>query len=992
MSMSVLPDSLQVARPARLLDALPAIAWSASADTFRFTYINQAAEAILGYPAQRWLEEPNFWSEHIHPADLQVVGFCHNETLACRNHELVYRMIAADGRIVWIRDFIHVYTAAGAPVELFGVMIDITREREAEEELKESRDNFRRMVELSPDCIGVHVGGRYVYMNQAFVDLLGAKDESEIVGRDVYSIVDPAYHEEIRERLVRLHAGESVPYVRQKFRRIDGTLVDVEVAALPLRYDIRDAVQVIARDITDRIRDEHELQTREARLELLALGTHEAIWEWVPDRNELWMNNACRLLIGASDDPDEFFDLWLSRIHAEDQEGAWAVVRHTMREQSPNWWQEYRLRHDDGSERVILDRGHTATSPDGERRVIGAMLDVTSLRDAERQRAAAEAKFRGIVEQAVVAVYVMEEGRLTYINDTGAKMLGYEPRELMEMDLALLLDGKDDRPAAVFAGGPNVSRIRRKNGMLLHVAFYPNEALIDGRKIIVGTGADMTESIRAQQAMEASERRYRELVEGVSDILFTVDGQGRFVSLNRSFERSTGYRVEEWIGRPFTELFRPPSTATATQDGGTIREYELPAKNGAAVTVEVSSQPRYVDGVADGTIGMARDVTESRSIARKLEETKRMSSLGQVAASLAHEFNNVLMGIQPFVEVIAHNPTSSRVPEFLHHITRAIGRGKRASQEILRFANPQEPQVSAVDVRTWFPTFLGDLAGSLPLSIRLGSSLDPGVRLLRCDREHLEQVITNLVFNARDALQGNGTIEVNVSPSGDDRVWISVSDDGPGVAEGMEARIFEPLYTTKRSGTGLGLAIARRLMERQGGALTVENRAGGGAAFHVSVPVASDEQPVAGVVAHAAIAPPIPPVLHVEDDPSAGAGLEQLLEMEGYETTWVQTAAEAPEAARTILPQVAIIDVNLPDGDGAELAQRLRAEHENLPIVLSTGHVDIGQWDDEDRIIALMKPYELDALLDAISRATALAVTRVCSEALENRGRLAGSR
>src|SRR5688572_25142554 len=115
----------------------------------------------------------------------------------------------------------------------------------------------------------------------------------------------------------------------------------------------------------------------------------------------------------------------------------------------------------------------------------------------------------------------------------------------------------------------------------------------------------------------------------------------------------------------------------------------------------MSSHPRYVDGMVVGTIGMARDVTEHRTIARKLEDAKRMSSLGQVAASLAHEFNNVLMGIQPFVEVIAANAPATRVvSDAVGHITRAIGRGKRASQEILRFVNPKEPQLFSNDVRS----------------------------------------------------------------------------------------------------------------------------------------------------------------------------------------------------------------------------------------------------------------------------------------------------
>jgi PAS domain S-box-containing protein len=725
-------------RRSRLLDAMPAIAWSASALTFRFTYINPAAETLLGYPVERWLEEPSFWSEHLHPEDRHVAMICHNQTLAGRDHELVYRIIAADGRTVWLRDYVNVHCVDGVPVELFGVMVDITREREAEAASLENRENFRRMVELSPDCIGVHVDETYIYVNQAFVQLLGAKSEAEIVGRNVFSFVDPASQEAARERLERSRGGESMPYRRETYRRVDGSPLDVEVAALPLRYGNRDAVQVIARDIT--------------------------------------------------------------------------------------------------------------------------------------------------------------------------------------------------------------------------------------------------ENVRAHQALEASEQRYRELVENVTEILYTVDRDGRFLSLNRSFERSTGYRVEEWIGRPFAELFMPHSVPAAIDhfeqalDGaaGIIREYDLRARSGAVVTVEVSWQPRYVDGVVAGTIGLARDVTEHRTIARKLEESKRMSSLGQVAASLAHEFNNVLMGIQPFVEVIGRNEAlTPAVSDALGHISRAVGRGKRASQEVLRFANPKEPQLFAIDTAVWLTTLLGQLVAALPSSIALSSSMEAGVRFIQGDSEHLEQVITNLVFNARDAIDGSGTIHIGVSLTAADLVCISVYDDGPGIPSGALERIFEPLFTTKRNGTGLGLAIARRLMEGQGGALTVENRPEGGSAFHLVVPAAQASSP--WMPRRACGTPGVTRILLVEDDLSVGAGLEKLLNSEGYEATWVRTAGEACGAARRTRTQVAIIDVNLPDGNGVDLIPLLRAEHENLPIVLSTGHVELNFSDEKNRILSLMKPYPLRDLLLAIGTVTARA-------------------
>jgi PAS domain S-box-containing protein len=731
--MYPLPD-VQDDRRSRLLAALPAIAWSASAASFCFTYVSPAAETILGYPVERWLKQPNFWTEHLHPEDRHIPRLCHNETVAGRNHELVYRMIAADGRTVWLRDYVNVHCVDGVPLELFGVMVDITREREAE-------------------CM----------------------------------------------------------------------------------------------------------------------------------------------------------------------------------------------------------------------------------------RVAAEAKFRWIVEQSVVAVYMLSGGRMTYINDTGAKMLGYTAEELTSVEIPTLLH-EQGRAASVLDGGQRVACVRRKDGTPLHVAYYQSEVLIDGEKIIIGTAADVTESLLARQALEASEQRYRELVEDVTDILYTVDRDGRFVSLSRSFERSTGYRVEEWIGRPFGELFVPrPAPAAmgsaeqpAGRDNAVIREYDLPARSGALVTVEVSSQPRYIDGVAAGTIGIARDVTEQRTAARRLEDANRMSSLGQVAASLAHEFNNVLMGIQPFVEVIARSAVPTRVvSDSLGHITRAIGRGKRASQEILRFANPQEPQLFAFDARVWLPTLLGQLVATLPPSIALSSSMEPGACFIRGDREHLEQVITNLVFNARDAIAGSGTIHVGVSfvsttsNASGELVCISISDDGPGIAPEMLGRVFEPLFTTKRNGTGLGLAIARRLMEGQGGTLTAESRPERGSVFRMLVPAAEaptpSQQPVAWATRD------VTRVLIIEDDLSVGAGLEALLTSEGYETTWVRFAADACEAALRVRPQLAIIDVNLPDGNGIDLIPLLRAEQAGLPIILSTGHIEVNLANDEKRILSLMKPYELSELLAAIGTVTAAA-------------------
>ena len=253
--MNDTPDC-QDERRSRLLDAMPAIAWSAAAQTFRFNYVNpgggdapRLSRSHAGSTSRT--SGPSIFI----PRTATCRMLCHNETVAGRNHELVYRIIAADGRTVWLRDYVNVHKVDGMPVELFGVMVDITREREAEEASLADRENFRRMVELSPDCIGVHVDETY-RLRQPGLRPTPRRNQRRGDRRPerLYSFVDPASHDSVRERLVQLRAGQSVPYIRQTFRRVDGSPLDVEVAALPLRYGNRDADQVIARDITEQVR------------------------------------------------------------------------------------------------------------------------------------------------------------------------------------------------------------------------------------------------------------------------------------------------------------------------------------------------------------------------------------------------------------------------------------------------------------------------------------------------------------------------------------------------------------------------------------------------------------------------------------------------------------------------------------------------------------------------------------------------------------------
>ena len=512
--------------------------------------------------------------------------------------------------------------------------------------------------------------------------------------------------------------------------------------------------------------------------------------------------------------------------------------------------------------------------------------------------------------------------------------------------------------------------------------------------------AEAGERDRAAAALAASEQRYREVVEGASEIIFTATSEGILTAANAAFESVTGWPVEEWIGRPVLDLVPRggrQGAAGALREAMTTRKAltrDLPilTRGGAMRIVEVTSIPKIVDGRTTAIHGFARDVTEARQaeeerrerlkLEAKLEQAQRLSSLGRIAATIAHEFNNVLMGIAPFVEIIRRGKD---VPLAVDQISRTIQRGKRVTQEILRFTQHAEPVRTAIDVARWMENLAVEARTLLPPGIHLTASPpEPGLRI-DGDANQLLQVFVNLVLNARDAMPHGGTLTIAVTrerpgtrfPFGaveqpERYAHFIVRDTGSGMAPDTLRHIFEPLFTTKRNGTGLGLAVAHQVVMRHGGEMFVESAPDRGTAFHVFLPLGS-----AGAPAEAADDTPAPPalaalrVLLVEDDETVAAGIASLLELEGISVSVANSGSEAVRMVRVEVPDVVILDVGLPDIDGLAVYRAIAALHPRLPVIFSTGHADGSRLDalePTSPVAFLLKPYDSAALLDAIRR------------------------
>ncbi len=355
-----------------------------------------------------------------------------------------------------------------------------------------------------------------------------------------------------------------------------------------------------------------------------------------------------------------------------------------------------------------------------------------------------------------------------------------------------------------------------------------------------------------------------------------------------------------------------------------------------------------------------------------------------MAATIAHEFNNVLMGIQPFTELLSrYTAGDPKLERPLSYISSAVQRGSRITQEILRFSRPAEPDLQSIAVDEWLESFAAELPSLLGGSIAVEIYGEPGLTIWG-DPDQLHQVIINFAVNARDAMVKGGRIEVQAkrcSPEGvfsygvvanpQYKVHLSFRDNGNGMPPEVLKNIFEPLFTTKRKGTGLGLAVAHQIIDQHHGEVFAESIEGSGTTFHLFLPIPQaalervpDEEQVSGSG--------LPErVLIVEDDFSVAEGLREILSSEGITVCLVDHGEAAMVALAEFDPQAVVLDVGLPDIDGVEVCRRIRKTRPDLPVIFSTGHGDrasivelLGSGTTE----FLMKPYDVDDLLEILVR------------------------
>ena len=492
--------------------------------------------------------------------------------------------------------------------------------------------------------------------------------------------------------------------------------------------------------------------------------------------------------------------------------------------------------------------------------------------------------------------------------------------------------------------------------------------------------------------------RFRALIEHSTDLILLLDQQG--VALYQSpGVRVLGHGTKQLLGRNLSELVHPEdrehvraafARIVKLPRGQATAALRLAHADGYWVAVEASFTNLLEDPDVQAIVVNAREVTE-RVVAQEalqrsqqqllsaqaqLLQAQKMEAIGRLAGGVAHDFNNLLAAILSGTELMLDSVAAdSALRQDIEDIRVVARRGAALTRQLLTFSRKGPLDLRVVDLNEIVRGLSRMLARLLGSGVMLEHALDPLLDRVCVDPAQMEQVVMNLVVNARDAMPNGGTILIETcngstndpgSSASASSVLLKVRDTGSGMDDQTMGRIFEPFFTTKEAhkGTGLGLATVYGIVKQSGGEVRVESELNKGTVFEISLPAALTE-PVAGRPVPATLAQVrTGTILLVDDEAAVRGALHKLLTRSGFK---VLIAGDGEEALRVATDyqeaiDLLITDLNMPGLGGHELAARLTARRPDLVVVFMSG-LALGESEADQGTHFIEKPFDNAALL-----------------------------
>jgi PAS domain S-box-containing protein len=864
------------------------------------SYVSPQIEAITGFPPERW-NEPGFWHERIYPEDRARVQA---ESAATSDsgepYRQDYRMIAADGRIVWFHDESQlIRDDDGRPLYWQGVMVDITDRKEAEEQLRQAEERFRMIVERTPAIVyqelpsgGTERSASVVYVSSQIERILGYPQDAWTVPGAWVAMVHP----DDRARMLATGAAATdagAPY-SDEYRMIaaDGRAVWFHDEAvlindehgLPLMW------QGVMVDITDQKAAEERLRSTEERYRALveripAIVYAEAI---VSNADELYLSPQVERVLGYTAERWKATpDFWSTHLHPDDRDRVLEANR-LANETGEPFLAEYRFLAADGGHRWIHDEAVRVLADDGEPLFWqGVLVDITEQKRAEEGFRDAEARYRALVEHIPAVVYTETldaDPERFYISPQVERVFGWSADEwrwtpdfwfdhVHPDDLAHVRE-VDARSNETLEAYSMDYRFQHGDGRWMWVR---DEAMFladpEGEGYWQGFLLDITERKESEVALSEAELKFRTIVEQNQAIFYTQEIDPKDPSISNTTYIAPGNT--EMIGYTLAEIQADPAlwrkivhpddrervfAADAESNRGEgddhfSLEYRMLARDGRIVWVQDEARLVRLPGRTPYWQGFLLDITErkqteaqlERALAVEREAAQRLRALDEMKntflQAVSHDLRTPLAAILGLAITLERGDMQLEERDARDLARRIAGNARRLDRLVTNLLDLDRLSRGIVAPKLE-PTDIGDLArraieeSELLSSARVRIDIRPTV--LPADASKVERIIENLLANTARHTPSSATIWVRVHPV-DDGGIIAVEDNGAGVDESLREAIFEPFRQgpdapSHSPGVGVGLTLVRRFAELHGGRAWVEPRDGGGASFRVFLP------------------------------------------------------------------------------------------------------------------------------------------------------------
>lgn len=440
--------------------------------------------------------------------------------------------------------------------------------------------------------------------------------------------------------------------------------------------------------------------------------------------------------------------------------------------------------------------------------------------------------------------------------------------------------------------------------------------------------------------------------EATPDLVSISDVTGRLLYINRGGrsmigldERAdvTGYTIADFLSSPETHVITTDGIPGAVLNGTWRGETELASLDGTAIAISlIILAHKRSDGSVEFVSTIARDITTHRQLESQLRQAQKMEAVGQLAAGVAHEFNNLLQALMSMTTILRLRGGSVPMAKIGGDMEVQIKRGASLTQQLLLFSRDAAIKKVPLDLREQVQKASTLLRPLIPENIRIVVEAPATGASVKGDAGQMQQVLLNLAINARDAMPAGGTLTLRAAVC-DGEVFLEVEDSGSGMNDATRAHLFEPFFSTKDvgKGTGLGLAVVHGIVVEHGGRIEVESRPGEGSLFRVVLPATIGEVvPTPDSIDDAEEPVGRGYVLLVEDEVGVREGIAELLETIGYNVIAVSSGEEALTIPVGEPPDLLLTDVTLAGIGGSELGGRLRERWPALKVVLMSGYFE----------------------------------------------------